>query len=51
VVQRIVLGDDAGERLPSRIASASRRELKRTIRRPELRRLVPLADTTVYEME
>ncbi|MER9281130.1 AlpA family phage regulatory protein [Mesorhizobium sp. M0522] len=25
--------------------------LKQTIRRPELRRIVPLADTTIYEME
>lgn len=25
--------------------------LQRTIRRPELRRIVPLADTTIYEME
>ena len=50
-MQSIGLGDDAGERLPPRIASGSRWELKRTIRRPELRQIVPLADTTVYEME
>ncbi len=25
--------------------------MKRTVRRPELRRIVPLADTTIYEME
>lgn len=31
--------------------SRSRWELKRTIRRPELRQIVPLADTTIYEME
>jgi prophage regulatory protein len=30
---------------------ASQCSLKRTIRRPELRQLVPLADTTIYEME
>lgn len=29
----------------------SRWDLKRTIRRPELRHIVPLADTTIYEME
>jgi prophage regulatory protein len=27
------------------------RALRRTIRRPELRQIVPLADTTIYEME
>lgn len=31
--------------------SRSRWELKRTIRRPDLRQIVPLADTTIYEME
>ncbi|MFB9342341.1 helix-turn-helix transcriptional regulator [Aminobacter aganoensis] len=25
--------------------------MKRTVRRPELRMIVPLADTTIYEME
>jgi prophage regulatory protein len=25
--------------------------MKRTVRRPELRQIVPLADTTIYEME
>ena len=25
--------------------------MKRTVRRPELRRIVPLADTTIYDME
>jgi len=29
----------------------SRNSPKQTIRRPELRKLVPLADTTIYEME
>ncbi len=39
------------------VESASRRFqppaslLKRVIRRPELRKIVPLADTTIYEME
>jgi prophage regulatory protein len=39
------------------VESASRRfqppanMLKRVIRRPELRKIVPLADTTIYEME
>lgn len=36
---------------PARPVSSSRWDLKRTIRRPELRRIVPLADTTIYEME
>lgn len=36
---------------PSRSSQLSRWELKRTIRRPELRRIVPLANTTIYEME
>ncbi len=30
---------------------ASASYMKRTVRRPELRRIVPLADTTIYEME
>ncbi|PWB83694.1 MAG: transcriptional regulator [Methylocystaceae bacterium] len=39
------------------VQSASRRFqppadlLKRVVRRPELRKIVPLADTTIYEME
>lgn len=33
------------------VAMRSRWELKRTIRRPELHQIVPLADTTIYEME
>lgn len=37
--------------LVSRSASASRWDLRRTIRRPELRQIVPLADTTIYELE
>ena len=40
---------DALQRSPSR--NTSRWDLKRTIRRPELRHIVPLADTTIYEME
>lgn len=35
----------------SRAAPRSRWDLKRTIRRPELRQIVPLADTTIYELE
>jgi prophage regulatory protein len=31
--------------------SAPHNSPKQTIRRPELRKLVPLADTTIYEME
>jgi prophage regulatory protein len=31
--------------------SAVQNNLRRTIRRPELRQIVPLADTTIYEME
>jgi prophage regulatory protein len=33
------------------LASTSPRHFKRTIRRTELRRIVPLADTTIYELE
>ncbi|WP_269633979.1 helix-turn-helix transcriptional regulator [Pelomonas sp. BJYL3] len=32
-------------------ASNSNAALRRTIRRPELHRMVPLADTTIYDME
>ena len=38
-------------REPRPAAVRSRWELKRTIRRPELHQIVPLADTTIYEME
>lgn len=52
------LASDAAQ-LPTNepVESASRRFqppadlLKRVIRRPELRKIVPLADTTIYEME
>lgn len=40
-----------GERELPRPPSASDRVIKRTIRRTELRQIVPLADTTIYEME
>lgn len=42
--------DRGAARVPSR-PSSSRWDFKRTIRRPELRQIVPLADTTIYEME
>lgn len=32
-------------------SSPQRSSQKQTIRRPELRKIVPLADTTIYEME
>jgi prophage regulatory protein len=32
-------------------SSSQRNSPKQTIRRPELRKIVPLADTTIYEME
>jgi len=39
--------------MPTDLAAASYSppRLKRTIRRAELRRIVPLADTTIYELE
>jgi prophage regulatory protein len=40
-----VSSSDAAKLLPTM------QQIRRTIRRPELRRIVPLADTTVYEME
>lgn len=49
MVQNVGTGHDTVQRLPSQ--SRSRWDLKRTIRRPELRQIVPLADTTIYEME
>ena len=36
--------------VPARPRPASG-QMTRTVRRPELRRIVPLADTTIYEME
>jgi prophage regulatory protein len=39
---------------PERVLDAFARlphQIKRTVRRPELRKIVPLADTTIYEME
>lgn len=36
--------------LPARPRAAGS-YMKRTVRRPELHRIVPLADTTIYEME
>src|SRR5258708_20597888 len=33
------------------MASASEKSIKRTIRRQQLREMVPLADSTIYEME
>ncbi|WP_445206904.1 helix-turn-helix transcriptional regulator [Aminobacter sp. Piv2-1] len=39
-----------GDDTPSKSASL-RMAMKRTVRRPELRMIVPLADTTIYEME
>jgi prophage regulatory protein len=33
------------------MASATEKSIKRTIRRQQLRELVPLADSTIYEME
>ncbi len=51
MVQNVGLEQDAAPRPLSRSAPASRWDLKRTIRRPELRQIVPLADTTIYEME
>lgn len=47
--QSVGPGHDALQRVASQ--STSRWDLKRTIRRPELRQIVPLADTTIYEME
>ncbi|RWM32064.1 MAG: AlpA family phage regulatory protein [Mesorhizobium sp.] len=37
--------------VPSGTSSPQRASPKQTIRRPELRKIVPLADTTIYEME
>lgn len=43
-------GTDGYEDLPQ-LVSARALPFKRTIRRTELRQLVPLADTTIYDME
>lgn len=51
MVQSLELEQDAAQQRSSRSVPGSRWELKRTIRRPELRQIVPLADTTIYEME
>jgi prophage regulatory protein len=40
-----------GDDTPSNSSGSLRMAMKRTIRRPELRMIVPLADTTIYEME
>ncbi|MEI9402088.1 AlpA family phage regulatory protein [Mesorhizobium sp. Cs1330R2N1] len=39
------------DRVVSRLSVPSRASNKRAIRRPELRKIVPLADTTIYELE
>ena len=39
-----------GQGLPQ-LVTASPLPFRRTIRRPELRQIVPLADTTIYDME
>lgn len=36
---------------PSTSFASLRMAMRRTVRRPELRKIVPLADTTIYEME
>lgn len=41
----------AAERETSRFGSRGTGPAHRTIRRPELRQIVPLSDTTIYEME
>jgi prophage regulatory protein len=54
---RALVSDAAQPPANEPVQSASRRFqppanlLKRVIRRPELRKIVPLADTTIYEME
>ena len=42
---------DAADLMPERQAPRRLLHLKRVIRRKELRLLVPLSDTTIYEME
>ena len=43
-----VLGVDD---IPSSTTASLHMAMRRTVRRPELRKIVPLADTTIYEME
>lgn len=50
-MQEFEQGRNASQPRPPRSVAASRWDLKRTIRRPELRQIVPLADTTIYELE
>jgi prophage regulatory protein len=48
------LGPDAeasAEWAPIEVTPLLQRQIKRTIRRTELRKIVPLADTTIYELE
>jgi prophage regulatory protein len=40
-----------GDEAPSNSFASLRMAMRRTVRRPELRMIVPLADTTIYEME
>lgn len=40
-----------GDNAPSTSFASLRIAVRRTVRRPELRMIVPLADTTIYEME
>lgn len=50
-VQEEVLAGMDVDNAPSKAAKSLDIAMRRTIRRPELRRIVPLADTTIYEME
>lgn len=45
------LSSSSADTAPSDTSSPQRNSPKQTIRRPELRKIVPLADTTIYEME
>lgn len=40
-----------GDNAPSNSFASPRIAMRRAVRRPELRMIVPLADTTIYEME
>lgn len=42
---------DASDLPPSQLTATGHLPFRRTIRRPELRQIVPLADTTIYDME
>lgn len=44
-------GASSADTAPAGTSSPRRNSPKQTIRRPELRKIVPLADTTIYEME